>query len=97
MPLHVLSYQSIALHPLSDAQMRGLLAKARTFNTVHQISGLLLYRQGQFTQVLEGEEAVLRALYEKIERDPRHTNLVKLSDAPLAQRNFGAWAMAYRH
>ncbi|MBD2767550.1 BLUF domain-containing protein [Hymenobacter sp. BT664] len=96
MPLHHLSYQSTALLSVSDTVMQDLLAKSRTYNTAHEVSGMLLYRDGQFVQVLEGEESVVRALYEKIRRDPRHTDVVKLADEPLTQRKFGAWAMAYR-
>ena len=96
MSLHHLSYQSTALLSVSDDAMQELLAKSRAYNTAHEVSGMLMYRDGQFVQVLEGEESVLRALYDKIRRDPRHTDVVKLVDEPLARRKFGAWAMAYR-
>ncbi|WP_046243805.1 BLUF domain-containing protein, partial [Hymenobacter terrenus] len=97
MSLHYLSYQSVALQPFSDEALQDLLAKARVYNIAHQVSGMLLYRDGQFVQVLEGEEDVLRELYTKIQRDPRHTNVVTLVDEPLPQRKFSAWSMAYRH
>jgi hypothetical protein len=96
MPLHHLSYQSTALLSVSKATMQNLLAKSRAYNLAHEVSGMLLYRNGQFVQVLEGEEPVLRALYEKIRRDPRHTDVAVLVDEPLAKRKFGSWAMAYR-
>jgi hypothetical protein len=96
MSLHRLSYQSNALLPITGEAMQELLAKARDFNAAHGISGMLLYRDGQFVQVLEGEEAVLRTLYGKIQKDPRHTDVVTLTDEPLDQRKFGAWSMAYR-
>jgi hypothetical protein len=96
MPLHCLRYQSTALQPLSTRDLEGLLCKARAFNSAHQISGMLLYREGKFLQVLEGEENTLRELYAKILHDPRHAEITVLSDEPLAQRSFAAWAMAYR-
>lgn len=96
MPLHHLIYQSTATQPFSDDDLRSLLAEARKHNTTHDVSGILLYHDGQFLQVLEGTEGMLRQLYEKIRRDPRHTHVVKLADAPLVQRNFGTWSMAFR-
>lgn len=96
MSLHQISYQSTARQFLTDDDLQDLLAKARVYNAAHHISGMLLCRGGQFVQVLEGEEAVLRALYEKIKVDPRHSDLRLLVDEPLAQRQFGLWTMAYR-
>lgn len=96
MPLHHLIYQSTATKPFSETDLRELLAEARNFNSNHEVSGVLLYNDGQFLQVLEGTESVLRPLYEKIRRDRRHTHVVKLTDAPLVQRNFGTWSMAFR-
>ena len=90
MPLHHLIYQSTAQLAFTDDDLRALLEKARAFNSAHRISGVLLYHEGQFVQVLEGDEAVLRPLYDRIRRDARHTHVVKLADAPLPQRNFGA-------
>ena len=96
MPLHLLRYQSTAQLSLTDKDLQALLTKARAFNKLNQISGMLLYRAGQFVQVLEGEEDVLRSLYNKIACDPRHTNVLKLADEPLHQRGFAGWSMAYR-
>jgi hypothetical protein len=67
------------------------------YNAAHHISGMLLYRDGKFMQVLEGEETALWLLYSKILHDPRHTDIVMLADEPLPQRGFAAWSMAYRH
>ena len=96
MALHYLKYQSMLRQPLTAEQFEELLTKARHYNGAHQISGLLLCRNWQCVQILEGEEAALRLLYAKIQRDPRHHALVVLADEPLPARNFGAWAMAFR-
>lgn len=96
MALHHLIYQSTARLPFSDEDLRALLTKARAFNSAHHISGVLLYHDKQFVQVLEGEETVLLELYDNILHDPRHIHIVKLADAFLAQRSFGEWSMAFR-
>ncbi|MBO2009880.1 BLUF domain-containing protein [Hymenobacter negativus] len=96
MSLHSLRYQSTIVAPIAEEDMRAMLVKARAFNAANQISGMLLYRDGQFVQVLEGEEATIRILYDKILCDPRHTNMQMLEDAPLNHRKFASWTMAYR-
>jgi len=96
MPLHHIIYQSTATQPFADDDLRALLADARRFNAAQHITGVLLYHDGQFLQVLEGNEAALQSLYAAIKADSRHTHLVKLADAPLVQRNFGEWSMAFR-
>ena len=96
MALHHIIYQSTALRSMSDADLQEILVQARSFNAAHDITGVLLYHNDQFVQVLEGDEAAISPLYERIRVDARHTSVVKLADAPLATRNFGDWSMAFR-
>ncbi|MCC3153215.1 BLUF domain-containing protein [Hymenobacter sp. BT770] len=92
---HVL-YRSHATAPFSEGQLQDLLATARTFNAAHRLTGLLLYDQGRFVQVLEGPEAAVRALYARIQRDPRHQHVVTVSEGPGPPgRRFGDWGMAF--
>jgi hypothetical protein len=55
---------------------------------------MLLYAEGNFFQVLEGPKDVVEALYDKIERDPRHNRVTQIISEPIARRSFGAWHMA---
>jgi len=50
----------------------------------------------RFLQVLEGPAALLDATYRRIEADPRHFALVKLSRKPIAARSFPDWEMGYQ-
>lgn len=93
--MHHLIYLSRATQPFSEAALLDLLQYARHHNAQHDITGILAYGNGQFMQVLEGEEATISALYEHIERDPRHDNLVRFADKPIAQRSFTEWSMAF--
>ena len=95
MSLHHIVYLSTAVQQMSDAELQELLTQARSFNLAHRVTGVLLYHEGQFVQVMEGEEAVVRSLYENIRRDARHNNVVKLADKNLASRSFGDWSMAF--
>ena len=57
---------------------------------------MLLYKDGCFMQALEGEEPVVKALYAKICRDPRHHRIIPLIHEPIAERYFPDSAMAFR-
>lgn len=94
--MHHIIYGSRATQPLSDDDLLTLLLQARSHNQLHDISGALVYSNGQFMQVIEGEEEVLAALYERLLRDPRHTQLVKYADKAIAERSFSEWSMAFQ-
>ena len=91
---HVL-YRSHATAPSSERALADLLAAARPYNAAQQITGLLLYHDRRFVQVLEGPEAAVRALYARIRQDPRHSHVVTVSEGPGPGRRFGAWGMAF--
>jgi len=56
---------------------------------------MLLYSVGSFFQVLEGEEATLLELFAIIATDPRHRNVTKIIQEPIARRVFGDWTMGF--
>lgn len=93
--MHHLIYVSTATHPFTTAELRNLLRQCRLRNARHHVTGILLYDQGRITQILEGEEAAVRYLYEHIAQDPRHHGLVKLADEPIPHRRFMQWHMAF--
>ncbi|GGF11949.1 hypothetical protein GCM10011383_23980 [Hymenobacter cavernae] len=80
---------------MSDEQLKDILLKARATNHDLRITGLLLYSEGMIMQVLEGEQEVVRMLYEKIRRDPRHTEVATLVDGPVPRRVFPDWSMGF--
>jgi hypothetical protein len=50
------------------------------------ITGMFLYSDGSFFQVLEGEAATVDALYEKLDRDKRHQQLTLIIREPIANQ-----------
>lgn len=93
--MHHLIYFSQATHPFTETELVVLLAQARARNQHQQVTGALVYGQGQFMQVLEGEEQVISQLYEHIKLDPRHRNVFKLADKEILERRFPEWGMAF--
>ena len=56
---------------------------------------MLLYKDGNFMQVLEGDEDTVRALSTKIADDPRHRGLITLLQGPREERQFPDWSMGF--
>ena len=90
-----LIYRSRNLIPPDDrkAELGTLFSTARSNNKKQDITGALLVHGDWFAQVLEGDEAPVRALFTRIEQDGRHDNVSVLASGP-ADRVFGRWAMA---
>lgn len=76
--------------------MESLLEKSRKNNSSIGVTGLLISYQGLFIQYLEGEDATIDELYEKIRIDPRHRSVIEISSDILEDRQFSNWSMAYR-
>jgi len=91
-----LVYVSSATEPFTAQQLVELLKKARDKNASQGITGMLLYKDGNFMQVLEGEEDQVRPLYQTICADPRHHGEIVLLEEPITERQFSEWSMAFR-
>jgi EAL domain-containing protein (putative c-di-GMP-specific phosphodiesterase class I) len=88
-----LIYCSAAARPFGRGELRELLGRARQYNERHGITGMLLYAEGSFFQVLEGAPDEVERLYARISRDSRHERIVRIIREPLAARCFGEWSM----
>jgi hypothetical protein len=89
-------YVSASRLPFTPSELEALLAKSRANNQRDGISGVLLYRDGDFLQVLEGPEEAVRRTYARIARDPRHGGVIVLDESEITQRHFGDWSMGFR-
>lgn len=95
--LSLLAYTSIASHHMTHEELLTLLSQCRKNNLPTDITGMLLYMEGCFFQVLEGEPDQLEALYDKIVKDPRHHDVMKLILEPIDARCFSNWSMGFQH
>lgn len=92
-----LIYASSATGAFDAAEIDAVLRKSRINNAGLNITGMLLYTDGSFFQVLEGPEAAVDGLFEKISSDPRHGKVVKIIRESIVARAFGEWSMSYSH
>lgn len=92
---HCIIYISEATANLSDSALFTLQQQARAEHQRAQLTGLLLYREGRFLQILEGPEAPLREFFNRVAVDPRHGKLEMLADGPKARPDFEHWYMSF--
>lgn len=93
---HCIIYFSHSTRFRQETDLLHLLEQSRQHNAAADITGILLFVQGSIVQVLEGEESVIEALFEKIDKDPRHTNVAKVVSQPIEKRHFTDWSMGYK-
>ena len=95
--MYTLIYSSGIEPYLGDIDIPSLIYAARQSNVEHKITGILLHINGKFIQVLEGEEASVKKLYEIISRDRRHKNLKILLEKEIDDRQFDGWDMGFKN
>ncbi len=90
-----LMYSSAASQPMGAADLEQILVDAREGNARRGITGVLVYADGVFVQILEGEQAAVRSVMERIARDDRHRRVKVFQQREVEARAFGEWSMAY--
>jgi hypothetical protein len=90
-------YVSSAVRLMPEEEILEILRAARKRNEGLGITGMLLYRGGNFLQVLEGPAAAVDQLIDKIKKDPRHRGVILMSRKAIEGRQFGDWQMAFRN
>ena len=93
--LYHLGYVSTEAVKFSEEALVALLSEARNANTDRDVTGLLLYREGSFYQVLEGSESAVMATFHHIEADPRHKEVNILFNGETDAREFADWKMGF--
>jgi hypothetical protein len=86
---------STASKPMTYDGLSDLLNDARLQNERSGITGMLLYQQDTFLQMLEGEEDDVRALYMKLLQDKRHKGLRIVLEGQTDKRIFDNWSMGF--
>jgi hypothetical protein len=88
-----LSYVSDATEEFGILALMQLVDKASRRNKSLNITGVLSFDNGRFGQILEGKPKDVELLWEAIQRDPRHSNVVSLGMKRINSRRFANWSM----
>lgn len=80
---------------MSQDDLKDILQDSRESNISKDVTGMLLYIEGRFFQVLEGEKEGIDELYEHISRDERHRDVNIITRGYTKRRIFKDWSMRY--
>lgn len=94
--LLLIAYTSVASFDFSDGDLITLLMNSRATNKGLGLTGILLYSDRHFVQILEGENAVVNARFERIAADPRHHDVALILREETTERQFPKWTMGYK-
>jgi hypothetical protein len=89
-----LIYVSSSRHLFNKTELIELASFCQEKNLQHEITGLLLYKDGSIMQVIEGNRENIEQLYFNIQCDIRHTNVTLLIKEFISARQFPHWSMS---
>lgn len=90
-----LIYASRASPSLDEQAIPALLETSRRRNAAAGITGMLLYVEGSFFQVLEGEAASVAETFARIHNDACHGRVTQIISEPIFERAFTDWTMGF--
>lgn len=94
--LNQIVWISEAKRKYSQEELFALLKKARANNIKHQITGLLLYDDMSFMQLMEGDRTSVEDIFEnRIKPSRLHTRVTLLAHREIEERNFENWSMGF--
>jgi hypothetical protein len=90
-------YFSIAAQAMSGEELAALWQECALNDSHVGITGILLHKQGEFLQAIEGPKGVVCDMYARIVTDPRHNITGKISDRMITHREFPGTAMSFKN
>lgn len=93
--MYFLIYTSFALHA-NEQELKTLLRQAREKNKRQSITGMLLYLNGIYIQLLEGRQEDVQSLYDIIRKDRRHKGVALLKQDSIEKLYFSEWSMGFK-
>lgn len=90
-----LAYVSSSKGTVTPETLTQMLDQSRRNNADDDITGILIYHDGLFFQLLEGPKDSVRACYRRIDTDSRHGNTSLLMERETETRSYRDWSMGY--
>ena len=95
--MYHLTYFSTASTHFSEEDLENLLKVSKSNNQRNGITGILLFIDGLFLQLLEGRKDNVLNIFKKIQEDERHYDVLKLFEGEKNATNFEKWSMGFRN
>jgi hypothetical protein len=93
--LYHIAYVSSSVLAMDGSLLSEILDVSVRNNERDGITGVLMYNENQFFQLLEGEKSLVNRCFARIERDHRHKGVSTVWDYIAERRVFPIWAMGY--
>jgi hypothetical protein len=94
--LYHITYISTGRDNLRYEDVKGILESSNVNNKAEGITGILVYCNKHFFQIIEGSKEAVKEIFQKIQVDCRHDNIVKIQEGPIECRQFDSWNMAFK-
>ncbi len=94
--LYSLIYLSRATAEPTEPELRELLRISRLNNERDNLTGMLLFKEGRYMQLLEGPKEAVCATFARIASDPRHDDTTILFEGAIKERDFEDWSMGFQ-
>jgi Sensors of blue-light using FAD len=94
--LSQLVYVSTRKTNCTEQEIEKILSSCKKNNPPLNITGILLYSDTKFIQLVEGEYKVINSLYDKIKTDSRHEQVKLIAMGPIHVKAFPSWHMGAR-
>ena len=88
-------YLSKASKDCHNSDISDILKISRRNNAERSVTGILVHKNREFLQYLEGPEEIITPLYEKITNDPRHEGIKTVEEGEIESRVFPNWEMGF--
>ena len=95
MEIYQLTYQSKSIDTLDQNTLNLILNESISSNSKLKITGCLIFYNGHFTQILEGNKKDVLLVYDKILKDKRHHLIELLWENSSDKRYFEKWDMGF--
>jgi hypothetical protein len=92
-----LIYFSSAIKEMTQTELLDMLEVSRIRNKEDCITGMLLYSDRSFIQIIEGEEDKVMNLYGRIAKDSRHKGMITVNIGEIESRAFDGWSMGFKY
>lgn len=91
-----LTYVSQPAEEMSSLGLMRLLYHSYLRNHALGITGVLIFEDQKFGQVIEGSASAIDGLWDKIKKDERHKDVKLVSRKAIEHRSFLKWTMIFQ-
>ena len=93
--LYQIAYVSLSREKLDASTLMDILSTSKINNAREEVTGVLLYHDRIYFQIIEGEKSDVKELHSRIEADDRHVSIVLTWESDVDHRDFPKWRMGY--